>query len=199
MSTALTRLKIAVFAPMPSASVAIAIVANPGARASRRKAYRTSDSKLSMSHLRLRTLEAVKNRRQSLRSRPLASARQSKLKLAGRLLSDPWRPGKICQRQEGGINFLHEWAILFGLGFHGLPFRIVLEGFPVRGCRFAARVLQNVKERAASHGLVQRRPVGNTFDSMFRKELIRMISEAGHEAVELSWDRVIDAQFIDLR
>ena len=54
------------------------------------------------------------------------------IKIPG-LISDPWRPGKICQRQEGGINFLHEWAILFGLGFHGLPFHIVLEGFPVRG------------------------------------------------------------------
>ena len=47
-------------------------------------------------------------------------------------------------------------------------------------------MLQNVKERAAFQGLVQRRPVGNTLHSMLRKELIRMVSEAGHEAVQLS-------------
>jgi hypothetical protein len=107
--------------------------------------------------------------------------------------------GKIGQRQEGRINFLHQFAILFGLGFHGLPFQIVLEGFPVRGRRLAARMLQNLKERAAFHGLVQRRPVGNTLHSMFRKELIRIVSEAGHEAVQLSGDHVINTQFIDLR
>src|SRR2546430_15018242 len=52
-------------------------------------------------------------------------------------LSDPRRRRKIGKRQERRINFLHQFAILFGLGFHGLPFRIVLEGFPVRGRRLA--------------------------------------------------------------
>ena len=87
----------------------------------------------------------------------------SRLKLTDRLISDPWKLGKIGRRQEGRINVLHQLAIFFGLGFHGLPFRIVLEGFPVRGRRLAARMLQNVKERAAFHGLVQRLPVANTF------------------------------------
>jgi hypothetical protein len=42
MSSALTTLKIAVFAPMPSASEAIAASATPGAARNERIAYRTS-------------------------------------------------------------------------------------------------------------------------------------------------------------
>src|SRR5437899_3253547 len=62
-------------------------------------------------------------------------------KLIGSLVSDPWKRGKIGQRQEGRINFLDQFAMFFGLGFHGLPFQIVLEGLPVRGRRLAARML----------------------------------------------------------
>src|SRR5215472_7573048 len=86
------------------------------------------------------------------------------IKIPG-LISDPWRPRKIGQRQEGRIDLLYQFAILFGLGFHGLPFRIVLEGLPVCGCRLAARMLENVKEGAAFHGLVERCPVSNALDS----------------------------------
>ena len=122
-----------------------------------------------------------------------------KLPIASRLISNRRQPGKIGRRQEGRINFLHQFALLFGLGSHRLPFRIILEGFPVRGRRLAARMLQNVKEGAAFHGLIQRRPVCKTLHSVFRKELIRIISEAGHEAFQLSWDCVINPQFIHLR
>jgi hypothetical protein len=47
-------------------------------------------------------------------------------------------------------------------------------------------MLQNVKERAAFHGLVQRCPVSNALHSMFRKERICMFSEARNKTVQLS-------------
>ncbi|MGH7446554.1 MAG: hypothetical protein ACRELT_03280 [Longimicrobiales bacterium] len=47
-TTPFSTLKIALFAPIPSARVRMAMNANPGARASERKAYRTSENSSAM-------------------------------------------------------------------------------------------------------------------------------------------------------
>jgi len=71
----------------------------------------------------------------------------------GGLVTQPRR--KIRQRQKRRVNLLHQFPILFRFRLHALPLRVILEGLPVRCRRFPARMLQNVKERAAFHRIVQ--------------------------------------------
>jgi hypothetical protein len=56
------------------------------------------------------------------------------------------RRGEVGQGEEGGVNFFDEFAVGFGFVSNTLPRGVVLKGFPIRGCRFAAGMLEDVGE-----------------------------------------------------
>src|SRR6266478_3964027 len=88
------------------------------------------------------------------------------------------RRGEVSQDEKGGVNLFGQFAVQFRFFFDTLPLRVVLEGFPVRGCLFTARMLEDVDQGVALPWLVDRCPVSDAFDSMPVKKLYRMVAEA---------------------
>jgi hypothetical protein len=86
--------------------------------------------------------------------------------------------GEVGQGEEGGVNFFHEFAVRFGFVVDTLPLRVVLEGFPVGDCRFAARMLKNVDKCVALLRLIEGRPISNAFHSVAVKEFYGVFAEA---------------------
>jgi hypothetical protein len=88
------------------------------------------------------------------------------------------RRGEVSQDEEGRVNFFGQFAVHFGFVADTLPLRVVLEGFPVRGCLFTAGMLEDVDQGVALLWFVDRRPVSDAFDSMPVKKLYGVVAEA---------------------
>src|SRR5437764_9830131 len=120
----------------------------------------------------------------------LATSRQPRDHLAQ-------KRGEVGQGEKGGINFFGQFAVHFGFFLNTLPLRILLEGFPVGGCLFAAGMLQDVDQGIAFQWLIYRCPVSDTLDSMPVKKLDRVIAEARQQFSQFSRGRVIDPEFVN--
>jgi hypothetical protein len=79
----------------------------------------------------------------------------------------------------------------------GLPFGVVAEGFPVGGGGFAARVGDDVEESFAFERVVGGNPVSDVFDAVLFKELHGVFAETAENVVELAFEGVVDAEFVD--
>src|SRR5215468_265170 len=76
------------------------------------------------------------------------------------------RRGEVGQDEIGGVNFFGQLAVHFGFFLDTLPFRVILERFPVSGCRFAAGMLQDVHQGVALLRFINGCPVSNALESM---------------------------------
>ena len=90
-----------------------------------------------------------------------------------------------------------ELAVFFGLRSDGLPFFVILEGFPVCGRGFAARMLEDVDERVGFCRVVGGHPVGDALHVVLGENFDGVVAEAGEKGVELAFVGVIDAEFVD--
>ncbi len=107
------------------------------------------------------------------------------------------RRGEIGQCEKGGVNLFYQFSIGFGLIADALPFGIVAEGFPVGGGGIAAGMSEDVEERFAFEGFVERRPVRHVSDSMFLEEAHGMFPKTAQQVVQLALEGVVDAEFVD--
>src|ERR1700756_1525544 len=105
--------------------------------------------------------------------------------------------GEVGHSEVGGVNLIHEFAVGLGFFLDTLPFRIVLEGFPVGGGCFAAGMLKNVNQGVAFLGLIERRPVSDAFHSVAVKEFYGVVAEPRLEVRQFSWSCMVDAEFED--
>ena len=105
--------------------------------------------------------------------------------------------GEVGKRHEGGVDFFDDFAVGFGFVADGLPFGVVLEGFPVGGGGFAAGVRDDVDERFALQRVVCRSPVGDVLDAVLFEELHGVIAKAAEKVVELAFVGMVDAEFVD--
>jgi len=105
--------------------------------------------------------------------------------------------GEVGQGHEGGVHFVHEFAVHLGLVVDALPFRVVLKRFPVGGGCFAAGMIEDVDQSVALVGLIDGRPVGDAFHAMAVKEFYGMLAEACQQVCQFPRGGVIDAEFVD--
>ena len=86
--------------------------------------------------------------------------------------------GEVGQGEEGGVNLVHEFAVGLGFLVDTLPFRVVLESFPIGGSSFAARMLKNIDQGVALVRLIEGRPISNASYSVALKEFYGVFAEA---------------------
>ena len=80
---------------------------------------------------------------------------------------------------KGGVHLVYQFSIRLGLVSDALPFRIVLESLPVRGCGFTAGMLENIDKNIAFVGLIQWSPISNILHPVSFKEFHGVFAEAG--------------------
>jgi len=77
------------------------------------------------------------------------------------------------------------------------PFGIVTEGFPVGGGGFAAGVGDDVDKGFAFERILDGSPIGDIFDAVFFEEFRGVFAEAAEQVVELAFEGVVDAEFVN--
>ena len=105
--------------------------------------------------------------------------------------------GEVGESEESRVDFFNDFAIGFGFVADAFPVGIVAKGFPVGGGGFAAGVGDDVEERFAFERVVGRSPVGDVLDAVLFEELHGVLAETAEEVVELAFEGVVDAEFVD--
>src|SRR5713226_6523852 len=123
--------------------------------------------------------------------------RSSKSPWRGDELREFWR--EVRHHHESRIDLLYEFPIGFGLDADALPLWIVAEGLLVGSSSFTAGMRQDISQRLALKGFVGRRPVRHVFDSVLLEKLYSVFAEAAKQVVELAFESVVDAEFVDGR
>jgi len=77
------------------------------------------------------------------------------------------------------------------------PFGIVTEGFPVGGGGFAAGMRNDVDQGFAFERVVGGDPIRDIFDAVFFEEFRSVFAEAAEQVVELTFEGVVDAEFVN--
>src|SRR5258708_4954888 len=108
-----------------------------------------------------------------------------------------WR--EVRHHHESRIDLLHEFPIGFGLVANALPLGIIAKGLPVGSSGFTAGMRQDINKGFALKGFVGGRPVRHVFDSVLLEEFCSVFAEAAKQVVELAFESVIDAEFVDRR
>src|SRR5260370_243956 len=96
--------------------------------------------------------------------------------------------GEGGRGEECGVNSLHEVGVRLGFVVDTLPLGIVLEGFPVGGGRFPARMLKNVDKGVALLRLIEGGPISNAFHSVAVKKFYSGFAETGLTVATISWN-----------
>ena len=78
-----------------------------------------------------------------------------------------------------------------------LPLGVVLEGLPVGGGRFPARMLKNVDKGVALLRLIEGGPISNAFHSVAVKDFYGVFAEACLQVAQFSWSGMVNAEFVD--
>ena len=78
-----------------------------------------------------------------------------------------------------------------------LPLGVVLEGFPVGGGRFPARMLKNVDKGVALLRLIEGGPISNASYSVAVKDFYGVFAEARLQVTQFSWSCMVNAKFVN--
>src|SRR5260370_27386238 len=108
-----------------------------------------------------------------------------------------WR--EVRHHHESRIDLLHEFPIGFGLVANALPLGIIAKGVPVGSSGFTGGMRQDINKGFALKGFVGGRPVRHVFDSVLLEEFCSVFAEAAKQVVELAFESVVDAGFVDGR
>src|SRR5436305_199836 len=82
--------------------------------------------------------------------------------LAPLLLWELWQARReIRQDEKRRVNLLEKFSVRLRFLLHALPLRVVLKGFPIRRCGFAAGMLKDVDQSIALFRFIDRSPIRN--------------------------------------
>jgi hypothetical protein len=131
-----------------------------------------------------------------------ALARQSRNAVAGRFgalarrdLSQARR--EIRQDEKRRVNLLEKFSVRLRFLLHALPLRVVLKGFPIRRCGFAAGMLKDVDQSIALLRFIDRSPIRNALQAVAIEDLDGVVAKARLEFGQLAGCGVIDAKLVD--
>jgi len=108
----------------------------------------------------------------------------------------PQPRGEVRQGEKCGVDLFDKFSIRLRFLVDALPLRVVLKGFPIRSCGFAAGMLKDVDQRVTFLWIVEGSPIGDALQPVAIEDLDSVIAEPCFQIGKLSGGGMIHAELI---